>query len=137
MSTGIELQWPTLAQVAEQAEVEPRFVERLVAAGAIEPEGAGGYSETDVRRVRLLHAWDDAGLPAERVMELVRSGDLSVAWLDTPAVTRAGRRAETLEELCEETGTEVAQVQALYEALGFAPPAATEHIREGDRELVE
>ena len=137
MNTETRFPWHSLAEVAEQAEVDQRFVERLVAAAAIEPEGAGGYSETDVRRVRLLHAWDDAGLPAERVMELVRSGDLSVAWLDTPAVTRAGRRAETLDELGADTGADIAQVQALYEALGFAPPAAQEHIREGDRELVE
>jgi len=137
MSTDAELSWGSLAEVAEQAEVEPAFVGRLVAAGAIEAERAGGYTETDIRRVRLLHAWDDAGLPAERVMELVRDGELSVAWLDTPAVTRAGRRAETLEELGADTDTDVAQVQALYEALGFAPPAAEEHIREGDRELVE
>lgn len=137
MNNGTELSWRSLAEVAEQAEVDAGFVERLVAARAIEPEGSGRYTETDVRRVRLLHAWDDAGLPAERVMELVRSGDLSVAWLDTPAVTRAGRREETLEELCAETATEIAQVQAMYEALGFAPPAADEHVREGDRELVE
>jgi adenylate cyclase len=137
MSTGAQRPWGSLAEVAEQAEVEPGFVERLIAAGAIEPAPAGGYTETDIRRVRLLHAWDDAGLPAERVMELVRDGELSVAWLDTPAVTRAERRHETLEELSVETGTDIGQVQALYEALGFAPPAATEHIREGDRELVE
>jgi adenylate cyclase len=137
MSSGTEWAWRTLAEVAEQAEVEPALVERLVDAGAIEREGAGGYSETDVRRVRLLHAWDDAGLPAERVMDLVRSGDLSVAWLDTPAVTRAGRRQETVRELCADTETDIAQIQALYEALGFAPPAAGEHIKEGDRELVE
>jgi class 3 adenylate cyclase len=137
MQADSELRWRSLEDVAEQAEVEPGFVARLVASGAIEPDAPDGYTETDVRRVRLLRAWEEAGLPAERVMELVREGELSVAWLNTPAVTRAGRQEATLEQLCDETGTDIALVQSLYEAIGFAPPNPTDRIREGDRELVE
>ena len=126
-----------LDEVAEQAEVDRGFVERLLALEAIGRDGAQAFTETDVRRVRLLHAWDDAGLPAERVMELVRHGQLSIAWLDTPVMTRAGREDRTIADVCTEVGVRVELMQALYEALGFAPPAPTDRVRVGDRELVE
>jgi adenylate cyclase len=129
--------WDTLEDVAEQAEVDRAFAERLHELGAIGFEDGPGFTEADVRRARLLHAWEEAGLRADDVMRLVREGKLSIAWLDTPAMTRAGRQDITVEDLAREVGVEVDSVTALYEAIGFAPPGPRELVRAGDRELVE
>jgi class 3 adenylate cyclase len=90
-----------------------------------------------VRRARLLRAWEEAGLVAEDVMAVVREGELSVSWLDTAVMTRASRVALTVEELCRELDVPLTTVGAVYEAIGFAPPAPTDRVRAGDRELVE
>jgi adenylate cyclase len=125
-------------ELADQAELEGSFVERLVELGAIEPAEDGERSSSvDVRRIRLLHAWEEAGLPAEGIMDLVRAGELSVAWLDTPVMMRARRLETTFDELCAETDVSLPSVQELYEAIGFAPPAGSDRIRDGDSQLVE
>ncbi|HEX5937814.1 MAG TPA: adenylate/guanylate cyclase domain-containing protein [Actinomycetota bacterium] len=137
MAAVSSITWQTLEEVAEQAEVDLEVVERLRSLGAIGRGGAEGFTETDVRRVRLLHAWEEAGLPAEHVMGLVRDGDLSIAWLDTPVMTRAGRGDRTVADVCAEVGVRAESMQALYEAMGFAPPDPADLAREGDRELVD
>jgi class 3 adenylate cyclase len=70
-------------------------------------------------------------------MDLVRKGELSVAWLNTPVMTRAQRLDTTFEQLCQEMSVPPDRVDAIYEAIGFAPPSSADGIREGDRELID
>ena len=70
-------------------------------------------------------------------MGFVRDDQLSIGWLDTPVMTRASREDRTIADVCAEMGVQIELMQALYEALGFAPPAPTDRVRVGDRELVE
>ena len=122
-------------ELAEQADVDVGFVERLVDLGALGDGDALG--PIDVRRARLLRAWDAAGLNPEGIMDLVRKGELSIAWLNTPVMTRSRRLETTFDELCREMDVRLALVDRVYEAIGFAPPSPGEGIREGDRELME
>jgi adenylate cyclase len=121
----------------ERAGVEPAFVDRLTELGAI---GSGdeprSYDASDVSRTRLLRAYEEAGLAPEGIMGLVRSGDLSIAWLETPAMTRAGHANTTIGDVAGELGIEPNVVGAMYEAIGFAPPAPSDDAREGDRGLL-
>jgi class 3 adenylate cyclase len=128
----------SIQELANQAEVSPDYVLRLIELGALEPkDGDVAYGSSESGRIRLLHAWEEAGLSAEDIMELVRAGELSISWLDTPAVTRAARLKMTFEQLCSEEEMPISTVRALYEAIGFAPPDPGERIRAGDRELVD
>jgi adenylate cyclase len=125
-------------ELANQAEVSPDFLERLIELGALEPnDGDANYDSADAGRVRLLHAWEGAGLPPEDIMSLVRTGELSISWLDAPVIARAMRIEMTFGQLCSEEEVPLRTVQALYEAIGFAPPEPTDRTREGDRELVD
>jgi class 3 adenylate cyclase len=125
-------------ELANQAEVSPDFVERLVDLGAVEPkDGDASYDPADAGRVRLLHAWEEAGLAPEDIMSLVEAGELSISWLDAPVIARAMRIEVTFEQLCSEEEVRFRTVQALYESIGFAPPEATDRVRAGDRELVD
>jgi hypothetical protein len=125
-------------ELADQAEVSPDYVVRLIDLGALEPKlGDTMYSASDVGRVRILHAWEEAGLPAGDVMELVKAGELSISWLDAPVMIRAPRLDVTFEQLTSDNGVPLTMLRSLYEALGFAPPEPTDRIRAGDRELVD
>jgi adenylate cyclase len=127
----------SLEELADQADVEPDYVRRLIELGALEQkEGAEPYGNTDIRRVRLLASWDAAGLSVEGIMKAVNEGDLSLSWLDTAVMTRAERLELTYERLCSEEEVPLDLVQALQEALGFAPPDPGDRVLEGDRELV-
>jgi adenylate cyclase len=127
----------SLDELAIQAEVDAVYVRRLIELGAIERRtGTDPYGLSDVRRVQLLRAWEAAGFPPEAVVELVRAGELSVSWLDAPVMTRAERLEVTYEQLCSEEDVPLALMQALQEALGFAPPDPHDRARAGDRNLV-
>lgn len=125
----------TREELAQQADGDLAFVDRLIKVGAL--ADGGSFGAMDARRVRLLRAWEDAGLRAEGIMDLVRKGELSVAWLNTPVMTRASRLDTTFDDLCREMGVAPRLVEAIYEAIGFAPPSPKEGIREGDRDLIE
>jgi hypothetical protein len=70
-----------IQEVAERANVPEAFVRQLMAAGALPPEEAG-LGPREVRRARLLHSWEAAGLSTESILTLVERGDLSLAFLD-------------------------------------------------------
>jgi adenylate cyclase len=124
-------------ELAERAGVDLDFVDRLTELGAIGSEGdLGSYGTPDLSRTRLLHAYQEAGLAPEGIIALVRSGDLSISWLETPAMTRAGHMDTTVGELCAEMDVEPALVAAIYEAIGFASPAPSDAGHESDVELL-
>ena len=128
----------SIEELANQAEVTPEYAARLNELGALEPSGeGGGFSASDVGRIRILHAWEESGLSVESIMELVRSGELSISWLDAPVMARAPRLEMTFEQLSSEADAPATLVRSLYEALGFAPPEPSDRVRAGDRELVE
>jgi adenylate cyclase len=127
----------SLEELANEAEVDPDYVSRLTELGAIQPRaGDEPYGPSDTRRIRLIRAWEEAGLSVKAIMDLVRSGELSLTWLDTSVMTRSAPRDQTYDQLCSEEGVTLGLVQALYEALGFAPPEPVDRAREGDRELL-
>jgi adenylate cyclase len=127
----------SVEELANQAEVSPDYIVKLIELGALEPKrGEATYSPSDVGRVRILHAWEEAGLAAEAVMELVKPGELSISWLDAPVMSRAARLDVTFEQLSSEAGVSMTMLRSLYEALGFAPPEPSDRIKAGDRELV-
>jgi class 3 adenylate cyclase len=125
----------SLEELANEAEVDPDYVRRLIEVSALEHEDEP-YAPSDARRVRLLRAWEEAGLSAGSIMDVVRSGELSISWLDAPVMTKAGRGDVTYEQLSSQEGVPVGLIQALQEALGFAPPDPGDRVQEGDRELV-
>jgi adenylate cyclase len=127
----------SLEELASRAEVDPDYVGRLVELGALERKtGPDPYGPSDVGRVRLLRAWEAAGLSVEAVMSVVKAGKLSISWLDTPGMAPGKRLDRTYQDLSEEEEVPVALIQALHEALGFTPPDPADHAREEDRELV-
>jgi hypothetical protein len=124
----------SLEEMADQAEVDLGYIRRLIDLGALEERrGAKPYGSSDVGRIRLLRAWEAAGLSVEAVLSVVRAGELSISWLDAPAIGLGQRLDLTYEQLCAEEDIPVTLIQGLHEALGFAPPDPADRAREGDR----
>jgi adenylate cyclase len=108
-------------EVAERANVPEAFVRQLVAVGALPPEEAG-LGPREVRRARLLHSWTAAGLSVDTIMALVDRGALSLAFLDAPVMATPERLDRSYQQLAADRDVPLAFLQAVHQALGFAPP---------------
>jgi adenylate cyclase len=125
-----------IREVAERANVPEDFVRRLVAVGALDG-GAAGLGPREVRRARLLHSWEAAGLSVETIIALVDRGALSLAFLDAPVMATAERLDTSYEQLAADRGVPVAFVQAVHQALGFAPPDPGARAGEDDLTMLD
>ena len=126
------------AELAGLAEVEPAFVRRAIQAGALQQqETAGGFVIQDAARLRFLKAWDAAGLPVETIGELIAREELPYSFMDAPTMGAQPRLPSTYQELSGERGLELSTVQRLHDALGFTPPAPSDHVREDDLVVIE
>src|SRR5829696_6030801 len=125
-----------IGEVAERGNVPDDFVRRLIDLGALPGEEAG-LAIPEVRRARLLHSWAAAGLSVETIMALVDRGALSLAFLDTPWMETPERLDRSYRQLAADRGVPVAFLQAVHQALGFAPPEPGDRAGEDDLTLLE
>ena len=125
-----------IREVAERANVPEGFVRRLVAVGAL-PREEEGLGAREVRRARLLHSWEAAGHSVETITELVERGALSLAFLDAPVMETPERLDRSYEQLAADRGVPPALVQALHQALGFAPPDPADRAGEDDGTMLD
>jgi adenylate cyclase len=125
-------------ELARLAEAEPAFVQRAIQAGALQKrETAGGFAVQDAARLRFLKAWDTAGLPVETIGDLIAQGELPFSFMDAPTMGAQPRLPSTYEEFCAERGIDLSMVQRLHDALGFTPPAPSDHVRDDDLVVVD
>ena len=125
-----------IGEVAERANVPEGFVRQLIDLGALPGEEAGlGIAE--VRRSRLLHSWAAAGLSVETILALVDRGALSLAFLDTPVMERPERLDRSYRQLAADRGVPVEFLQAVHQALGFAPPEPGDRAGEDDATMLD
>ena len=124
-----------LADLAGATEAE---VERLVALGVlVAREGAGPFRESDVPKVRLAVACEQAGLPMEGIAAAIRAGRLSFAFLETALYRRwAVRSGPTYQQVSQDTGVPLELLGSALEAMGFAPMTSEEPITEDELEVV-
>lgn len=126
----------TAAELAQRAGVTPDDVERMVALGLLSSAG-NAFGPGDVRRVRLAMACERAGLPMDAIAESVGEGRLSFAFLDNAAYGRWAERSErTYAEVCGELGLEFEQLRNGFEAMGFEPMGAGDHVRTDELEVL-
>jgi adenylate cyclase len=124
-----------LADLAGATEAE---VERLVELGVlVARDGAGPFRETDVPKVRLAVACEQAGLPMEGIAAAIRAGRVSFAFLETPLYRRwAVRSGPTYRQVSQETGVPLELLASALEAMGFASMTPEDSITEDELEVV-
>jgi len=124
-----------LADLVGVAEAE---VERLAELGIlVARDGAGPFLESDVPKVRLATACEQAGLPMEAIAAAVRAGRLSFAFLEAEPFRRwAVRSTRTYREVSEETGVPLELLGGALESMGFARMGPDEPMREDELAVV-
>jgi class 3 adenylate cyclase len=126
------------AGLAGLAGVTEAEVQRLVDLGIFEArDGADPFLETDVQKVRLATACEQAGLPMAGIAAAIRAGRLSFAFLEAAPYRRwAVRSARTYRQVSQQTGIPLELLGSALEAIGFARMAPDEPIRKDEREVV-
>jgi len=124
-----------LADLAGTTTVE---VQRLVDLGIlVARDGADPFLDTDVQKVRLAEACEQAGLPMDGIAAAIRAGRLSFAFLEASPYRRwAVRSARTYRQVSQETGVPLELLGSALESMGFARMAPDEPMREDELEIV-
>ncbi len=119
----------TRAEVAERAGVERAFVDRLCDLEILTAKG-DEFSEGDMRRTRILHSLDTAGLPLDALGEGMRRGIVDLDFVDDPAYELfTGLTDETYQQVSDRTGIPFEVLAAMREATGSTPPRPEDRLR--------
>jgi adenylate cyclase len=126
------------AGLADLAGVTEAEVQRLVELGILAPrDGVGPFLETDVQKVRLATACQQAGLPMAGIAAAIRPGRLSFTFLEAAVYRRwRVRSGRTYRQVSQDTGVPLELLGSALEAIGFARMAPDEPIREDELEIV-
>ncbi len=122
---------------ARRAGVAPDELVRLTELGILQPTQEGRYTAADVRRVEVARAFERAGLDLRAVAQLVRSGALSLAFLDDAGFgVFAALSDVTFAALSEQTGIPVERLLVLREVAGDRAASPQDRVRENELEIV-
>jgi adenylate cyclase len=126
------------SELADLAGVTEAEVQRLVELGIlVAGDGTGPFLETDAQKVRLASACEQAGLPMAGIAAAIQQGRLSFAFLEGAPYRRwAVRTTQTYRQVSQDTGVPLELLGSFLEAIGFAPMAPEEPIREDELEVV-
>ncbi len=133
-----EMRALSASELAALVGVTKAEVDRLVGLGIlVARDGAGPFLETDVQKVRLATACEQAGLPLDGIAAAIRVGRLSFAFLEASPYRRwAVRSARTYRQVSQETGVPLEVLGGALESMGFARMAPDELIRQDELEVV-
>jgi hypothetical protein len=108
------------AGLADLAGVTEAEVQRLVDLGIlVARDGDGPFLETDVQKVRLATACEQAGLPMAGIAAAIRDGRLSFGFLEAPPFRRwAVRSARTYRQVSQDTGLPLELLGSFLESSG-------------------
>jgi adenylate cyclase len=126
------------AELANLAGVTEGQVGRLVELGIlVDRDGTDPFLDSDVPKVRLAVACEQAGLPMEGIVSAIRAGRLSFAFLEgTPFRRWAVRSGRTYRQVSQDTGIPLDALGAALEAMGFTRVGPDEPMREDELDVL-
>jgi adenylate cyclase len=126
----------TADELAELAGVDPARVRDDVAHGTLTPGEDGRFQPGDVHRVRVMQAFEDAGIPLDALRAGQEAGMLSFLYYDRlhAAVPPLSRR--TLAQVVAALGDAAPYVEPLFAAFGIARPEPTARLSIEDEAIV-
>ena len=124
-------------EVAGRAGVAPDLVSRLIEARLLIPAADGSFAPNDARRVVLLNALLEAGLPLAGIAEGIRRGIVSLDFVDAEEYARlAPLTTETFAQASERTGVPVDQLTVVREAIGAGMAHPDDPVREDEQPVI-
>jgi adenylate cyclase len=122
-----------IAEAAERAGVSVDEVRRLVDVGILKPDAENRLTSGDVRRVGMVRSLMAAGIPLDGLGAAIRSGQVSLDFLDESAYERfSALSGVTFAEFGERTGIPVSLLMLIREAAGSPPPLPDDLIRDDE-----
>lgn len=122
-----------IAEAAQRADLSVENLGQLVELGIVSPGSDGQFTPGDVRRAGLVNSLTTAGIPLDRLGAAMRSGQVSLAFLDEPAYERfSALSGLTFAQLAERTGVPVELLMLIREATGSSPPRPDNRVRDGE-----
>jgi adenylate cyclase len=123
-----------LAEAAERAGVSIDELGRLVELGILRPNAGNRFTPGHLRRAGLVKSLTAAGIPLDGLGSAIRSGRISLDFLDAPAFERfSALSGGTFAEVAGRTGVPVELLLFIREAAGSVAPVPSDRIR--DEEL--
>jgi adenylate cyclase len=123
-----------LADAAVRAGISVEDLSRLVELGIVSPDQNGRFSSGDLRRAGIVRNLVDAGIPLDGLADAIRSGHVSLAFLDAPAFERFSAYSEvTFAQFAERARVPVELLMLIREAAGSPAPQPDDFLR--DEEL--
>jgi adenylate cyclase len=127
----------TRGEAAERAGVSLDVIVRLVELGIVRPDGDDRFTAGAIRKIGLAAALQSGGLPLEGVADQMRSGQISLDFLDNPAFDHfSALSAATFADLSVESGIPIELLTVIREAVGSAMPLPTDPVREIELPIV-
>ena len=127
----------SVAEAAQRAGVDEAFIERLKELGILKARPGDRLTAADIRGIRLGRTLDTAGIPLDGVGAMMRRGELSLDFLETPTYERfAALSNETFASLAERTHVPLELLMVMREATGSAIPQPGDYVREDELEIV-
>ena len=122
-----------IAEAAERAGVSVEELSRLIELGILKPDADDRFTSGDVRRAGLIKSLTTAGIPIDGLGAAMRSGEVSLDFLDEPAYERFSALSDvTFAQLAERTGVSVEQLMLIRDATGSNPPVPDDRVRDGE-----
>lgn len=127
-----------LAEAAQRAGIRPDELRRLVELGIIVPDAEDRFTAGHVRRVGLVAGLRAAGIPPDGLGAAIRSGQVSLDFLDGPVFERFSALSDvTFARFAERTGAPVQLLMLIREAAGSPAPHPDDWIREEELPYAE
>ena len=127
-----------LEAAAQRSGVDVDELRRLVALGILRPNADGRFTTGDLRRAGLVMSLTAAGIPLEGLGEAIRSGSVSLDFLDAPAFDRFSALAEvTFAEMAARTGVPVEMLMFIREAGGSVTPSPDARMRDTELPIAD
>jgi adenylate cyclase len=123
-------------ELALRLGVPPERVERLADGATIERDADGLFDLGDVHRLRLLLAFEAAGVPLDALVEASRGGTISLRYYDQLHPTPGPLSGNSYAEFRASAGPDGAHLPALFAALGVAEPDAASPMTAEDEALL-
>jgi adenylate cyclase len=116
--------------------VGPDRIVHLVERGAIERDGEGQFDAGDVHRVRLLLAFEDAGVPIDALLAASTAGTISLRYYDQLHPPPGPISARPYAEFTASVPGGDRYLPQLFAAFGLAEPEANGRLTVEDERLV-
>jgi adenylate cyclase len=127
-----------LPEAAERSGVTADELARLVELGIITPDVGDRFSAGHLRRVGLVKSLVASGIPLDGLAAAIRSGAVSLDFLDAQAFERfSALSSATFAEMAERTGLPVELLMFIREASGSVAPEPDDRVRDEELPYVE